>query len=638
MNGGRRKWRSGTAVALAAAAVWGLSPAGLSAEEASRLEPIVVTATRIEQKVSEQASAVSVVTREEIELGSPVVAGDALKALPGLDVQRSGSAGNRENIKIRGGLSPHTLVMIDGFKVNSPTLGQFDIGSLTLEDFERIEVIRGPQSALYGSNAMAGVVNFLPRKGVEGPRFGSGLSGGSFSTVKWSLFGEGGAKAGSVHLGASGLESDGDLSNDGASIVNVLGTGEASLGARSRLHAIVLYSKQDKEVPIDFGTPRDDNHDVFREGLLGGARFEVQVTKALAVAIQGNVFDEEFLEKDPADPGEAFPFVFEDDTDTRKTDLELQARIELGGVSTTFVGAESLKDHASDSLQSNFGDTDIDDSTTNRSLYVQEELKLGKHAGMSIGARLDRNSEAGTEFNPKAAAYYDFERIGTRVRAAAGRGFRVPTISEVSDPFVGNPGLSSETVVAWEAGIEVTLPWRGATIAATWFHQDFEDLIQFDPAAPGPAGFGELRNVGSAFSRGVEAEVKAYPLPQVGVLLAYTFTETRDEENDRRILGIPTHRGTASVLLSPSPRWEARVDWRVEGNQLDAPPNGTDIRRDGYSRLDLFARYRRELSAGPVREISLKGRVENLLDRDYEERKGFPAPGINVLVGAEMRL
>ncbi|HEY6097678.1 MAG TPA: TonB-dependent receptor plug domain-containing protein, partial [Candidatus Deferrimicrobium sp.] len=105
-----------------------------------KTEPVVVTATRIEEKVSEQASSVSVVTNEEIETISPLVAGDALRTVPGIVVQRSGSPGSPETVRIRGGRSEHTLVMIDGFPVNSPTLGEFDIGSITLRDFERIEI------------------------------------------------------------------------------------------------------------------------------------------------------------------------------------------------------------------------------------------------------------------------------------------------------------------------------------------------------------------------------------------------------------------------------------------------------------------------------------------------------------------
>jgi vitamin B12 transporter len=608
------------------------------AEEVTRLDAIVVTATRMEQKVSEQGSSVSVVTRENIELKAPAVAGDVLRTIPGVDVQRSGSAGNRENIKIRGGAGTQTLVMIDGFKVNSPTLGEFDISSLQVSDFERVEVIRGPQSALYGSNAMGGVVNFIPRKGEEGRQYALGFSGGAFSTLQWNGSARGAGKGINAYLGASGLASDGILSHDDTSLVSLLGSGEARIGSGSRLHAIVLYTHGRKEVPIDFGTPEEENHDLKRHGFLAGGRWETTVSKTLSFMASGSTFHESFREKDPADPGEVSPFEFEDTTRTRKITLELQGRVTLGRFSTTFVGVEYQKDRGKDELQSNFGDTDVSSSTINRSVYVQEELRLGKNAGVSLGARLDENTVAGTEFNPKVAAFYEFTRIGTKVRAAAGSGFRVPTVLETSDPTIGNPALSPEEAVSWEAGADVTFFEKKGRVSATWFYQDFQDLIQFDASVPGPVGFGELRNVGKAYSRGVEAEAEYYPIPEVGVALAYTYTDTRDESNNRRILGIPRYSGTASLLLSSSPRWEGQVDVRFESDQLDAPPNGGDILRPGYARVDVFARYHWEIERAGVREISINGKVNNLLDKKYEERKGFPAPRFNFLLGAEVKI
>ena len=621
-------------LAAAAAAV----PGAPRAEEAIRLEPIVVTATRVEQKVSEQASSVSVVTREEIEEKSAVLAGDALQGIPGVDVQRSGSAGNRENIKIRGGLGTHTLVLIDGFPVNSPTLGQFDISSLPVDGFEHIEIVRGAQSALYGSNAMTGVVNFLPRKGERGRQYGVGASGGGYNTLTWKGFAQGAGERGNLYLGANGFESDGILENDGTSLFSFLGSGEIGTGGWGRLHALVLSTEERKEVPVDFGTPRDGNHDLTRRGFLAGARWEIFASEAVAVTASGSVFDEFFHEKDPADAGEVFPFEFDDTTKTRKMTFGLQGRLVAGRRSTTFLGVEYQKDRGTDDLASNFGDTRQASSTFNRSVYLQEELRVREGTGISLGARLDKNSEAGTQFNPKVGIYQEIPGTGARVRAAAGRGFRVPTLSEKSDPFIGNPFLSPEVVVSWEVGADAELFERRGRFSATWFYQEFRDLIQFDAAVPGPAGFGQLRNVGRAFSRGVEAEGEARFLPEASLLMVYTYSDTWDAANRRRILGVPTQRGTLSLVLSPSPRWEGRIDWRVESDQLDSPPNGGDIRRPGYARVDLFARYRWERGGAEIREIDLIGRVENLLDRDYEERKGFPSPGFHFLLGAEARI
>jgi len=631
-EGRRRAWP----VLIAALAA--SFPARGLAEEATRLDPIVVTATRIEQKVSEQASSVTVVTREDIEEKTPLVAGDVLQGIPGVNVQRSGSAGNRENIKIRGGLGTQTLVLIDGFPVNSPTLGEFDISSLPADGFERIEIVRGTQSALYGSNAMTGVVNFLPRKGEMGRQYGVGASGGSYDTLTWNGFGQGAGGRGNLYLGANGFESDGIVENDDTSLASFLGSGEVETGGWGRLHALVLSTDQEKGIPVDFGTPRDRNHELTRRGFLAGARWEMFASEGITVTASGSVFDEFFHDRDPADPGEVFPFEYDDTTKTRKMILGLQARFVAGRRSTTFLGLEYQKDRGTDTLFSNYGDTVLASSTYNRSVYLQEELRIGEGTGVSLGARLDGNSEAGTEFNPKVAIFQQIPGTGARVRAAAGRGFRVPTLSEKSDPFIGNPSLSPEVAVSWEVGADAEIFHGKGRISATWFYQDFRDLIQFDGTVPGPVGFGELRNVGKAISRGVESEAEAVLLPEASLLLAYTYTDTWDATNLRRILGVPEHRAMLSLLMHPSLRWEGRIDWLVESDQLDVPPNGGDIRRPGYARVDLFTRYRWEVAGGDFREVSLMGKIQNLFDKNYEERKGFPSPGFHFLLGAEIKI
>jgi len=626
--------------ALAAIAAGCLAGGAARAQEgapgAVSVEPIVVTATRIPEKVSEQASSVTVVTRDEMEARLPAMAGDILQGIPGLDVQRSGSAGNLENAKIRGGLGTHTLVLIDGFPVNSPTLGEFDLSALPVDGFDRVEVVRGAQSALYGSNAIGGVVNFVPREARPGRAYGLGLAGGSFSSLKWSGFAEGGGKNGSLHVGAAGWESEGILPHDKTSLASFLASGSARVGDRSTAHAILFSTDERKEVPIDFGSLLDLNHVNTRRGLLGGARVTTALSPTLAVTVSGAVFDEFFDVNDPADPGQFYGF--DSLTQTRKDDYEVHARWAPTPRAVTIVGAEYLRDRGTNDYSDPFGAAHLDLATYNRSLFLQQEFRAEEKAGLSLGARLDRNTEAGTEFSPRAAAFWNLGRTGVRLRASAGRGFRVPTLLEKFDPFVGNPRLSPETGRSYEAGFDARTRSGRAQMSAVWFYQQFRDLVQFVPGPFGPQGFGEMRNAARAFSRGVEAAAQCRLRPEAAVALSYTWSDTWDAASGRRLLGIPRQRGAASLLVQPAPRWEARLDWRIESDQLDAPPNGGDPRRPGYARLDAFARYRWTVPGSGVREVALTGRAGNLLDRRYEERKGYPAPRFNFLLGAEVSI
>jgi len=369
------------------------------------------------------------------------------------------------------------------------------------------------------------------------------------------------------------------------------------------LHVLMMSTDSDKGVPVDFGTPMDVNHRVVRRGFLAGGRWETRFSPSFSLTGSGSTYNENSHEDDPADPGEANPFVFNDETKTWKMDLGLMARISGGERSDTFLGIEFTRDRASDTLTSNYGDTNTEGSTINRSVFLQEEWRPRKGTGVSAGVRLDGNSQAGTEVNPRLAAYQDLAGTGVRLRAAAGRGFRTPTIAENTDPFIGNPVLSPEVTWSYEAGADAVLAEGDVAASATLFFQSFRDLIQFDAGAQGPAGFGQLQNSGSAFSRGVEAAA-SWRFLRAAALSAMT----------------------------------AQVDWHLESDQLDAPPNGGDIRRPGYTRIDVYGRYLWRTGSPETAEVALQGKVQNLLNRQYEERKGYPSPGINFLVGLELSL
>jgi outer membrane cobalamin receptor len=262
-------------------------------------------------------------------------------------------------------------------------------------------------------------------------------------------------------------------------------------------------------------------------------------------------------------------------TKTQKVNLRLEARISSSRASTTFIGAEFAKDRSSENDPVSFFPISLSAKTYNRSLFLQEELRIGNHSGASLGARLDRNSEAGTVFSPRAGAFHEFEGTGVRVRAAAGTGFRVPTISNKFFPVFGNPDLTSEYSVTYEAGVDAAFLERRVTASATYFFQDYKDLITFD------IDTFRNRNANTAFSRGVETEASVRIVPAASVALTYTYTDTWDPERGTDLPGIPEHRGSASLLLNPVPGLDGRIDWIAESDQLDAPLFSGRTRRSG---------------------------------------------------------
>jgi vitamin B12 transporter len=602
------------------------------------MDPVVVTATRIEEKVSEQASSVSVVTREEIELKRPSVAPEALQGIPGVVVQQSGSPGNMANIRIRGGDSNGTLVMVDGFPLNGPSNGQFDVSSLPLVGFDRIEIVRGAQSALYGSNAMFGVVNFIPKKAVEGAQVGVGLAGGSFNTLDWKGNAQWGNRLGGLTLGVGGFRSDGNLPNDHTDIISFLGTGDYRVGEKNRVHVILLSTDEDKEIPVtDRGF--DPNASKKRKDLLAGVRWETDVTKSLTFSVSAAGFDEYLDVSYPADPSTT---IVEDyTTKSRRGFFRAEGRYSIGTVSNTFFGVEYNKDRSS-------GDTYYFDSsfpvsppfnpyidnpsasTINRSAYLQEELRFGKGTGASLGGRIDVNSEAGTKTSPRVAVFWELGQSGVKLRAAYGRGFRVPTIFETHGKY-GNPDLVPEWADSYEAGIDYRTRGGEAIFSGTYFYQNKHNQISYQ-------GTNSTSNV-DAISRGVEGIATWWLHPSVATVLSYTYTNSFDKHSGTEIVGVPSQRGMLSLMMSPGTRFEGQLSWRVESDQLDyAPTDWYPGKRPGYGVVDAYANYRISTPAPEFKEISLFGKVQNLLNRDYEERKGYPAPGINFLLGAEVSI
>jgi vitamin B12 transporter len=602
------------------------------------MDPVVVTATRIEEKVSEQASDVSIVTREEIELKRPTVAAEALQGLPGVVVQQSGSPGNLANIRIRGGDSNGTLVMVDGFPLNGPSSGQFDISSLPLVGFERIEVVRGAQSALYGSNAMYGVVNFIPEKAVEGARTGAGLAGGSFSTLDWNAHSQWGNRLGGFTLGVAGFLSDGNLPNDHTDIVSFLGTGDYRVGEKNRVHAIVLSTGESKEIPVtDRGF--DPNALKKRRDQLIGLRWETDVSKSFTVSVSAAGF-REFLDISyPAAAGTTL--VERYTTESSRVFLRAEGRYSVGSVSNTFFGVEYDKDHSSNDtyyFDSSYPPPYIANpsaSTFNRSVYLQEELRFGKGTGASLGARIDGNSEAGTKISPRVAVFKELGLSGVKLRAAYGRGFRVPTISEIESHrqfgTPGSPDLVPEWADSYEAGIDYRTRGGEAIFSGTYFYQNKHNQISYQ-------GANRISNV-DAISRGAEGTATWWLYPSIATTISYTYTNSFDKHSGAEIVGVPSQRGMLSLMVSPGSGFEGQLSWRVESDQLDyAPTDWSPGKRPGFGVVDTYAKYRIPSSAQEFKEITLFGKVLNLLNRDYEERKGYPSPGINFLLGAELSI
>jgi vitamin B12 transporter len=646
---------------ITAAAAALLLPAAASAQQPRaaepdtfRLSPVVVTATRLAIPLAEAPGSITVITGAELRQRGIRMVPDALRLVPGVNVVQTAGPGGQTSVFIRGGESDYVQVLVDGVQANDPG-GAFNWAHLRAEDIERIEVVRGPASVLYGSDAVTGVVHIFTRAGgaprVEasaathrGSRFDSG---DAFATHAFDA-----SLAGSTSLTAMaggrlgyGVNA-GRLSSTGVYAFN---SDYVNTSISSRLHLSadagdVALSVRHNDNTFNYpttGAGRVTDPNQFAAGRTWGlgadAGYRVTPRAELRVLATSYTFDSRT--EDPADGPDDGTFRYQGDLSRRKVDG--RANISLGAFTLTG-GADRQWQHGTTELESvsQWGvyTDETDNERTNTGLYAQLHGTLRPGVALTVGGRLDENSAFGSFRTGRVAASW-MAVEGVRLQAAAGTAFKEPTFFEnYAVGFTrGNPELAPEESRSWEAGAEYTLADGRVTLGGTWFDQRFSNLIQYtsSPAAGAP----NYSNVGSATARGLELSATAPAGPRVTLRGHYTLTRTSVADagfgsdmafqQDQRLLRRPEHQAMLSASVVALDGLRALLDVRHVGERDDLdftdPSQWSGIRTtlDGYTVLDAAAEYHVVRRAAVTASL----RVRNLLDTDYVEIFNFPRPG-----------
>lgn len=603
-----------------------LAATAAMAQETERVEPVVVTATKIETPRAEVGASVTVITGEELRTYNYPSVDDALRQVPGVDIQRSGGMGKLSAIRIRGAGTQQVQVMVDGMRVKSPTLGVVDLSELTLDAVERIEIVRGPQSTLHGADAIGGVVNIITRRG-RGPVSGTAeVQVGTDATFRERLGVQGTVGALDFNVAGSRWDSDGDLANDAADQTTVAGRVGYMLPWKGELALTGRYTDLFTKLPIYTTIPPptvyDPNARQETETGLYSATYRQRVLDWWETSARvGQWFSEQRYRNVP--PPGAFTTISH--IDTSRTELEWLNSFPVVPWTTLTVGAEYRKEHGKSRGE-------FSEDTHTVSLLVQDELRLLDRVSIVGGLRWDDNDDYGRELTPRVATAVAVKETGTRLRGAWAQGFRAPTINDLFFPGFGNPDLDAERSTSWEVGADQEAWQRRVRLSATYFHTRFKDLIQvvFDPAT-----FSFLpENVGRARARGIEASAEVEPLDWLLLYGQYTWTDTRDKDTGQDLRRVPRHHWNTGLVVTPIPRLSLFVQATVVSSQFET----TGVSRNpGHYRLDAGGTLRVLGRLGRLERLELTARIENLTDRDYEEVYGFPAPGIGALVGLRAR-
>jgi vitamin B12 transporter len=616
----------------------GAASGAAQAADAEALQPLVISATRLPTPEQEVASSVSVITAEDIETRQLRTFAAVLRQVPGLNVVQTGGPGGVTSVFIRGTNSNHTKVLIDGIDVSDPSnpTGAFDFGHLLTQDIERVEVLRGPQSGLYGSDAIGGVINIITRAG-NGPLHGAaGLEGGSFDTFNQagSLAGAQDGfhyaanvehyHAGSVPVTPLDLLAGTDVPrnndyNDNLTLSTKLGcdiTPNFDLGLVGRYTDIHLHTTGEDYLPPDFnGTPAAEQTTAATDEYF--SRFTAHALTFGGLLDQTLGLAYSHTRTSTVEPGNTAAL---NSGDRRKADW--QGNFHLAPTETLVVGAEYERDEIDQPIAANVHIA---------SGYGELQSQLGEHWFSALNVRYDDNSRFGSKTTWRFAPAWVIQESDTKLKASVGTGFKAPTLSELYQSFpafdfLANPDLKPETSTGYDVGIEQGLADGVVRFGVTWYHNHITDLIT--TAANGMT----WDNVGEATTEGVESFIAWQPAKVLTLRIDYTYTEATDDIANQELLRRPKNKGTFDATWQATPAWQLNVNALVVGTWVDVSRDGlrSGIDAPGYATVNVATRY--DLTA----QVTVFGRIENLLDRHYENPVGFLQPAFGAFAGIKV--
>jgi vitamin B12 transporter len=599
---------------------------GLISEDRVAVDDVVVTATRSEVPLKQAASSVTVIDEERIQEKHLSTVLEVLREVPGLDIVQTGGLGGTTSAFLRGTNSNHTLVLIDGVQVNSATTGAFDFGNLTTENIERIEIVRGPQSTLYGSDAIGGVIQIFTKKGKGANQSSVSFEAGSFLTFRETIGLNGSSEIIDYSFSAERLDSQGfskanetmgNTEKDGYENTALSSRVGLGLFGNSYLQWMGRYtvSKTDLDGcnPVTFFCPVDDPN-------------FVQHTRNLVSALSLTTPVTEFWEQRLS-----FSFHLEElegvDPDTSSSNFKLRTVGDRIDWQNQFALAQAGRFTLGYEYESEAGESqgNFDETLENHAGYALFEFQFAPFI-LNAGGRFDENNRYGSETTYKIEGAYFLDLTGSKIRAAYGTGFHGPTLSDLFFPNFGNPNLEPEKSRSVEAGIEQGLFGENLKISGTYFNTVVDDLIVFvfDPVTFS----GMAENVQEAKMDGLEFEAQVVPFAGFSLFGNYTFTDTKNQDTGAKLARRPKHKANAQLSIFPLKDLRLILDMRYVGERFDDTAN--TVRLSPYILFNLAGTYH----LTPQWEVF--GRVENVFDREYEEVAGYGPAGVSGYGGVKV--
>jgi vitamin B12 transporter len=624
----RNSGRVFSACALVATLVSPVVQAQTAPDEEIILDPVVVTATRTPVRASQLGSAVTVITSEDLERRQITTLGEALGGAAGTPIQ-SGAGGGATSLFLRGSNSTQTLFLVDGIRASDPnSLYNNLLGGGGVLSTDRIEVVRGPQSTMYGADAIGGAVSISSERGRGEPSATVFAEAGSFDTARATVSAQGEKGANAYNVSITGFTTQNDRVNNDFEAITAAARVDHRVSDAVNLGATLRVFRSELGSPgatVGFGannTVASENEEnslatVFAEFASG------DWSGRATLGGQNRVY----ISEDPTPP-----FPAKTEMTTRRGVLDAQASYAGWETHRLTVGGTGEWMHFT---SDGFGSPSA--RTLDYALFAQDEWNPVERVFFTAGVRRDEFEAFGGQTTGRVTGAWQALPETLKLRASYGTGFRAPSFlelfGEVPTLYRGNPNLEPEKSKGWDVGLDYTLPGDRGVLSATYFENDYENLISGFEFVGGPEPFTAL-NVGKARSRGVELAAKVRVTASLHVDATYTYTDAEDLAANQRLLRRPRHAATLDVWNDFGRGFSAGVGATFSADSIDidaASPTGARTDGEDYIVTRVYA-------AWAVNDrLTLKVRVENLLDEEYAVVNGFPALGIGAYAGAEWR-
>ena len=625
---GRGLWLAGIWLSVAPLISRAQEPSPTASPVEGQAEEVIVSATRFDIPLDQSPASVSVITSEDFEQKQIQRVSDALREVPGLSVVQTGTAGQLTSVFTRGLRSEHTQVLLDGVPINQGLQGAFNFADLVTDDIDRIEVVRGPQSTLYGPRALAGVIQIFTKQGEGTPTIMLSGEGGSYDTFREWLESEGKIDQFDYSIGASRIDTDNARPNNQYRNSAVIANVGWSPNEQFRISSLFTYSLSDTGNPNTIFDPKPlDNFLTERWLIAPHIDFRLSDWWEHKLIVS---YDHERQLNDPNQDGFVGPTraLFERTTIDYQNDLRATSWLTL--TSGFFYSRVNAGQERPFVLQI-FGPqpTFVSDHTQETAGFLQATATPIENLIFVAGGRFDHFNRFGDIWTYRFAGSYKIDKTNTTLHSSIATGFSPP--SSQDKIFGNNFGLQPEKNLGWDIGVEQRLWENRVTLGATYFHNDLSNVIGFN-------GLFDTLNLGAAETQGLEAELRAQPVADLLFTASYAYLDA--EKTSSADINQPkgarlARRPRNEVYISASYLWCKRLRTTAEAKLVNAREElnfgGPNFDIEDYSFVNIAAEY----EVNP--HLSVFGRIDNLTNEHYAEVFGFPALGRAAYGGVKLR-